>query len=58
MYQTDQSDTDFDGVGNACDNCKDAPNPDQMNSDNDLVGNACDPDDDNDGIGKLDRMHE
>jgi hypothetical protein len=31
-----------DGVGDACDNCKDTYNPDQKNSDKDTLGDACD----------------
>jgi len=35
-------DSDGDGVGNLCDNCKVDPNPGQENSDNDPPGDACD----------------
>ncbi len=45
-----QLDTDDDGAGDACDNCKDIQNPDQVNSDLDGLGDACDIDDDNDGV--------
>jgi hypothetical protein len=47
-----QEDTDFDGVGDACDNCPfptgnpaqlDSRNPDQHDRDLDGVGDACDP---------------
>ena len=58
VYQTDQKDTERDGVGNACDNCPDAYNPDQSNNDGDSNGDACDPDDDNDGRRKLKRLYE
>jgi predicted extracellular nuclease len=37
----DQADTDADGVGNACDNCRRA-NPDQADADGDGVADACD----------------
>jgi len=58
-----QSDTDEDGVGDACDsdddddgildsrdNCHFIFNPDQENNDHDLRGDLCDQDDDNDTI--------
>ncbi|MDP2341839.1 MAG: thrombospondin type 3 repeat-containing protein [Deltaproteobacteria bacterium] len=58
---TDQSDVDEDGLGDACDdededgvtdaedNCIDTDNTDQANDDDDALGNVCDncPDDDN-----------
>ena len=45
----DQTDTDGDGVGNACDNCPSDSNSDQLDSDLDGTGDECDTDDDNDG---------
>lgn len=32
-----------DGVGDGCDNCPEAPNPDQTDTDGDGRGDACDP---------------
>jgi hypothetical protein len=45
-----QIDSDDDGLGNMCDNCMFAANPDQENTDQDHWGDACDSDDDNDEI--------
>ena len=42
---TSQSDSDNDGVGNACDNCVLVYNPDQLDFDGDGQGDACDSDD-------------
>lgn len=59
----DQTDTDDDGMGDACDtdddndgeldgtdNCPLMPNADQTNTDGDSMGDACDSDDDGDGV--------
>jgi hypothetical protein len=46
----DQEDSDGDGVGDACENCMDAWNPNQSDSDRDGFGNACDGDFDGDGL--------
>jgi uncharacterized delta-60 repeat protein len=60
----DQTDTDQDGQGDACDsdddgdgvpddedNCPGVSNADQADADDDGVGDACDPDRDGDGVG-------
>ena len=49
MKNLNQSDSDGDGVGDACDNCVNTPNPDQLDSDGDGIGDECDDDADNDG---------
>ena len=37
-----ETDTDDDGLIDACDNCPDTPNPDQADLDGDEIGDACD----------------
>ena len=44
------SDTDSDGITNACDNCPTTANATQLNWDEDSTGDACDSDVDGDGI--------
>ena len=46
----DATDTDGDQVGDACDDCPGAADPDQLDSDGDGLGDACDDDDDDDGL--------
>ena len=50
VANTDQTDSDGDGVGDACDNCLGLSNPSQLDTDNDGIGDDCDTDKDNDGI--------
>ncbi len=63
VANADQTDTNEDGVGDACepdrdgdgvpdvnDNCLDLQNPDQLDLDQDGIGDACDPDRDGDGV--------
>jgi uncharacterized repeat protein (TIGR01451 family) len=63
VFNPDQTDTDQDGTGDACDtdddgdgvddaqdNCLLITNADQLNTDGDALGDACEDDDDGDGI--------
>ncbi len=41
-YNPDQTDSDYDGPGDACDNCPTASNSNQLNTDGDENGDVCD----------------
>ena len=47
--ETDEPDTDGDGIIEACDNCPEVKNADQIDHDFDGFGDICDDDDDADG---------
>jgi|GEM_PF-6497214 len=50
ILNTDNEDTDEDGILDLEDNCKTTSNPDQTDTDVDGQGDACDTDDDEDGV--------
>ena len=49
---SDQMDTDGDGVGDVCDNCVLTANRGQQNNDSDWAGKACDADDNDESVGQ------
>ncbi|MEM7248192.1 MAG: thrombospondin type 3 repeat-containing protein [Acidobacteriota bacterium] len=55
--ENDQSDSDSDGLGDACDNCPSDSNADQLDTDEDGLGDACDDCTDTDGDGYGDPGH-
>ncbi len=50
IVNTDNEDTDGDGILDITDNCKSISNPDQIDTDADGLGNTCDDDANNDGF--------
>ncbi|HEX9627232.1 MAG TPA: RHS repeat-associated core domain-containing protein, partial [Acidiferrobacterales bacterium] len=50
VAETENPDTDGDGIPDSTDNCRQAANADQRNTDGDTYGNRCDADLNNDGL--------